>query len=144
GTGPGSILDARNQVVAQGMASAVDGISGALGRAVQGGQKLGQIFRELGTSILGSVVSGIAKIGLQMAITAVTGKALGSAIAVAEVTSAAAVGAANAAAATAAIPIVGPLLAPAAAAATFAEIMAFAPLAAYAKGGFVPEDQIAM
>ncbi len=144
GTGPATILDARNQVVAQGMATAVDGISGALGRAVQGGQKLSQIFTQLGRSILGSVVQGIAKIGLQMAVTAVAGKALGSAVAVAEVTSAAAVGAANAAAATAAIPIIGPALAPAAAAATFAEIMAFAPLASYDKGGMIPEDQLAM
>ena len=144
GKGPATLLDAGNQIAAQGITRAVDGIASALGRAAQGGEKLGKIFSDLGRSILGSVVQGIAKIGLQMAVTAVTGKALGSAVAVAEVTSAAAVGAANAAAATAAIPIIGPALAPAAAAATFAEIMAFAPLASYDKGGMIPEDQLAM
>lgn len=143
GKGPGSLVDARNVVLANAMGTAVDGIAASLGRAVQGGQKLGQIFSQLGRSILGQVVQGIAKIGLQMVTTALLGKAAGSAIAVAQVTSAAAVGAANAAAATAAIPIIGPSLAPAAAAATFAEIMAFAPLASYDKGGMIGEDQIA-
>jgi hypothetical protein len=143
GTGPGSIADAANIQIANTTATAIDGISAALGRAAQGGQNLSKIFQQLGKSVLGEVVSGIAKIGLQMLTTALVGKAAGSAIAVAEVTSAAAVGAANAAAATAAIPIIGPELAPAVAAATFAEIMAFAPLASYDKGGPIKEDQIA-
>ena len=143
GKGPGSILDARNAVVAQTMGHAVDGIAEALGRAVQGGQKLSQIFTQLGKSILGNVVSSIVKIGEQMVLTATIGKSAGSAIAVAEVTSAAAVGAANAAAATAAIPIIGPGLAPGVAAATFAEIMSWASLASYDKGGPITEDQVA-
>lgn len=143
GKGPGSILDAKNQVIAHTTASAIDGISSALGRAVQGGQRLSQIFTQLGRSILGEVVSMIAKIGLQMVTTALLGKSVGSSIAVAEVMSAAAVGAANAAASTAAIPIVGPALAPGVAAATFAEIMAYAALASYDKGGYIEEDQIA-
>lgn len=143
GSGPATLFDAKNAVIAQTMGTAVNGIAGALGRAVEGGQKLSKVFSELGRSILGELVSAIAKVGIQMAITAVTGKAIGSAIAIAEVTSAAAVGAANAAAATAAIPIVGPALAPAAAAATYAEIMALASLASYDKGGPIFEDQIA-
>ncbi len=143
GAGPGSLLDAKNLVVANGIGSAVNGIASAFGRAVQGGQKLGQIFSQLGKSILGEVVQSIVKIGLQMATTALLGKSLGSAIAVAEVMSAAAVGAANAAASTAAIPIIGPALAPGVAAATFAEIAAFAALASYDKGGYIDSDQIA-
>lgn len=143
GKGPATLLDARNLVVANGIGHAVDGIAGALGRAVQGGQRLGQIFSQLGRSILGEVVQGIAKIGLQMATTALLGKSLGSAIAVAEVTSAAAVGAANAAASTAAIPIIGPALAPGVAATMFAEIMAYSALASYDKGGYIGSDQIA-
>jgi hypothetical protein len=139
GIGPATLFDAKNMIAAQTMGNAVDGIASAMGRAVQGGQRLGAIFKDLGKSIIGGLVSSLVKVGLQMVIN----KVIGSSVAVAMVTSAAAVGAANAAAATAAIPIIGPELAPAAAAATFAEIMAFAPLASFDKGGFINSDQIA-
>ena len=138
------LKDSFNQLGADTVKNSIDGISAAFGRAVQGGENLSKIFRNLGKQLLGEVVAGIAKIGLQMITTAAIGKSVGSTLAVAEVISAAAVGAANAMAATAAIPIIGPALAPGVGAATFAEIASLAGLAAYEKGGLVPEDQIAL
>jgi hypothetical protein len=67
----------------------------------------------------------------------VAGHALQGASNVASVTGDAAVAAAGAYAATAMIPFVGPELAPGVAAATFAAVMAFAPLAAFEAGGVV-------
>lgn len=79
-------------------------------------------------------------LGMYLAIAAVA-----SATDVSEVAGEAAVGGAAAFASTAAIPIIGPALAPAAGAAAYAAILGtFGPLAAFEKGGLVPETMMAL
>jgi hypothetical protein len=71
--------------------------------------------------------------------------AVASATDVDEVAGDAAVGGAAAFASTAAIPIIGPALAPAAGAAAYAAILGtYGPLAAFEKGGLVPETMMAL
>jgi hypothetical protein len=77
-------------------------------------------------------------------ISAVQSKSVDSAKSIAEVASAASVGAASAGAAVAGIPIVGPALVAPTAAATFAQLMAFAPIASFDLGGVNPRTQMAL
>lgn len=144
GVGPGfSALDQKNIIIANTLGDAVDGIANAFGRAVTQGKGLGHAFVDLAKSIGGGLVSALVKLGEQMILNAIIAKLTTSTIGVAQVTSYAAVASAAAAASVAAIPVVGWAMVPGVMAATFAEVMAMAPMAAFEKGGPIPEDMIA-
>lgn len=153
----GAAGDQIKNLGATAVSEGVHGIATGLAQAVLSGQRLSQVLGNLGKNLAISTLGSVLEIGLKKALVALLGlvpafaavgtaqvsaaasaKVATSALNVAAVTSAAAVGAANAAAATALIPIIGPELAPGVAAATFAEIIAWAPLAAFADGGRPP------
>jgi tape measure domain-containing protein len=107
-------------------------------------QSIGEAFKRMAQDVVGVIVEFLVEKGIEFLITKLFAqKTITSAIDVGEVMSYAAVAAAAAFASTAAIPIVGPILAPAAAAAAYAGTAAYAPLASFDKGGFIPEDMIA-
>lgn len=121
------------------------GLSRALSDVIFHVGSIGDAFKRLGQDVVSIILDYIIKAGIEALIAKLfVQKAATSAIDVGEVMSYAAVAAAAAFASTAAIPIVGPLLAPAAAAAAYAGTAAYAPLASFDKGGFIPEDMIAM
>ncbi len=156
GAGSG-IIDKANVATVNLIGNGIEGISGALAHAALNGGKFGRVMAQIGRDLAGTALTSVLKIGLQQALKALlnlvpafgavaaaqtaaaaTSHAATSAINVATVLSYAAVGAAAAAASTAAIPIVGPILAPGVAAATYAQIAALAPLAAFRDGGEPP------
>lgn len=125
------------------------GIASAIIHAKSFGSTMLSVVQSIGQEILQTLI-GAALGALQKAISQQVAawlglKAVSSAMNVAEVGSEAAVGGAAAFASTAAIPIIGPALAPAAGAAAYAAILGtFGPLAAFEKGGLVPETMLAL
>lgn len=112
------------------------GFSTAVKGVIMGTQSLSQAFRNLGQTVLLSLIDMGAKWLAQKAINAVIGAAIDKGSSVVQIANAAAVAGANAFAATAAIPIIGPELAPGAAAAAFSQAMGFQAGLLSAAGGF--------
>lgn len=128
---------------------ALGNIGGQVSKLAIEGGRFSQVWHAVWTKftedILSAAINALVKMGEEFVLEKLTEKVTASTTDVSEVAGAAAVGGANAAAATAAIPIVGPAMAAAAGAAMYAEILGtFGPLAAFEKGGFVPEDMFAL
>lgn len=122
-------------------AGLVDGITGAK----TWGQVWKDTLKSIETMILTTVIDAILQMAAAWILNLLLGKAASGGVAVAEVASQAAVGGAGVAAWTAAIPFIGPALAIPAGLAEYAAILGtFGPLAAFERGGLVPEDMLAM